>query len=306
MEYLLYTLDYGTSQPVKLSKKEFDNIKYAIKMLGYLYDLEKVFDHVVENYIEFETTLLHSATRYMIDSDFNAEWIRSDFMTHVRRLMNFLSSARSYREYRRKLSIYLADGNTKILNEIKQNVLEISKNNHAFRFAEKLRDHSQHFKPPLKSSVISHRRLDDGEYQDLQTSISPFLDIEDLKMDKDFPRDLIKDSQPIKGKVYVRPLITKYMSCLGNIQVNYRNVFSKKEKTWISRLDSAKSKYLENHTPKEDLLFMISTHENGYYPGVTYLPSRSEIHRLRLKSKNSRLSVIDRQFVSNRLIDGNA
>ena len=307
MDYYLYTLENSWDKKISLNEHEFDEIKHAFFMVRYLYDLEKSFDHVVENYYELEISLLQTATRYSMDSNHDPEWAHADFMNQVRKLMNFLSTTRSYRYQRRRVSKKLLEGALELYDELRTNVETISKSNLAFRFMEELRNHSQHFRPPMKSMLISYSVVDDGEEQNLQTSLSPFLDVDDLRADKEFPRKLIAEANPEKGKIFIKPLLSKYMSCLGEIQELFRLTFSEKEKKWSSVQSEAKERYLDKYPSNiPDLIFMINSHDNGAHPETYYFPSRAESHRVQLQIKNGNLSKIDKQFVTNRVKRKNA
>jgi hypothetical protein len=166
---------------------------------------------------------------------------------------------------------------------------------------EKLRNHAQHFHPPMRSLIVSHSRVDDDEGQDLQTSLSPFVDVQDLKDDPDFPNTLIDEANPIKGNIYINPHLKVYMSCLGKIQDAYREHFNDKHEFVVETQARAREKYFNEFDREGDLIFMISCLEGRDCLDSKYFPGRAELHRKRLREKNRRLSNIDRQFVTTRI-----
>jgi len=300
MEYTLYTLEHMKST-VALSECEFRGLIRAFELSKYLYELEIAFDHVVENYYEVEIAQLQTATRYMMDASYDPEWTYYEFLKNARQLMNFLSTAMSYKEQRRKIAIILSAGEEAKLKELRHFRESLEKEYLSFRFMEKLRNHAQHFHPPMRSMIVSHSRVDDDEGQDLQTTLSPFVDVQDLKDDPEFPNYLIDEAKPIKGKIYINPHLKVYMSCLGKIQDAFREHFKDQQDFVVKTQTDAREKYFSHYECEDDLIFMVSSFDGDTYPETRYFPARADKHRERLREKNRRLSNIDRQFVTTRL-----
>lgn len=153
----------------------------------------------------------------------------------------------------------------------------------------------------MRSMIISHSRVEDGDEQNLQVTLSPFVDVEDLADDPDFPNYLIEEATPIKGKIYIKPHLNVYMSCLGQIQDAFREHFNEQHEFVVQTQSDVRKKYFKEYEQEDNLIFMVSSFDGNMYPETHYFPARAEQHRQRLQEKNRRLSYIDKQFVTTRL-----
>jgi hypothetical protein len=94
MEYRLRAL--GHEAYMSITKDEFYKLENAKSGLGECLSIEEKFDIVIENYLEFETTMLSSTARNLILGDQDYQSFYLDRGLFNRRLANLLSAGRIY------------------------------------------------------------------------------------------------------------------------------------------------------------------------------------------------------------------
>src|SRR4051794_32001181 len=95
VQFLLFRL--GSSEPVEITRDEFDCIRTAKDSYGSIIGVENNFDAALEDYVELEETLFHFGARYLVfrsADHFDFDHARN---TISRRLLHFLSMAKLYR-----------------------------------------------------------------------------------------------------------------------------------------------------------------------------------------------------------------
>src|SRR5215467_1784110 len=95
-DYKITTWEEQTTHYVVISAAEFQEIKIARANLLEALFIEEKMDIVIENYLEFETEILSSSARQMVQHDFSYFSAQSQRNLFSRRIMNFLSASRGY------------------------------------------------------------------------------------------------------------------------------------------------------------------------------------------------------------------
>jgi len=96
MDYGLARLVLSSRAFVRISENEYQEIKNARSALFESLFIEEKYDLVVENYLEIERSLLESVVRNMILSGQDYRWFQMERSLFNRRLINLLTSARTY------------------------------------------------------------------------------------------------------------------------------------------------------------------------------------------------------------------
>jgi hypothetical protein len=97
MDYELQAWGTSSQTAIKIAADEYAAITSASDGLVELIGLEEKFDLVMENYAEFETTLLVVKLRYLAFSPHDRTDLRELPRLIGRRLLNFLAAGRLYR-----------------------------------------------------------------------------------------------------------------------------------------------------------------------------------------------------------------
>ena len=143
MGYILTSFEALSTSNIAVSENEFNSIGQAIDTIRIATETEEAFDGFIENYFELEQELLSITLRHMLFSGDNIEDYKMRGVIG-RRLMNFMSSARSYLDYMPKFleKIFGEDcAEAKAFSDATNKAYD---GRFGYRVLEALRNYSQH------------------------------------------------------------------------------------------------------------------------------------------------------------------
>lgn len=182
----------GKSDPIAISDEEFAQIQRAKRLLEFGLGLEEKFNLLIENYAELELELLRiSLQDCVFFGTGTVPAIRHDVLAVInRRLTNYLSGARSYRDqtyrafsrfYSRRSSEY----------EAIEHAVKAEEAIFGYRVMEAIRDHAQHRNWPIRLVTFRRTRVDPPSDRPLRFGLTPSVDVAALDDDPDFDESVL-------------------------------------------------------------------------------------------------------------------
>jgi len=300
-EYGLRRMVFGTNSFVPISFDEYVAIQHANAGLVECMYVEQKFDLAVENYLEFEKTLLASTADHMILSGQDYRWFHVNRGLLDRRIMNLLSTGRTYVDaVPHHVNLILgrdseaAKGVPKIINKIYDARL-------GYRAIYALRNFIQHRGLPVHGSAYGDFWVEGEEDGRRRVStIDPYIRPDELRTDGDFKAAVLKELEPMGKKIGLKSLIRDYMEGLRDIHSEIQAHVRAKIVEWEAVQDSAISRF-QAEFPDEDSIIGLSAvvrDPDGCCNGDLPLFKDSVDYRKYLEAKNSGLQRLAVRYVS--------
>lgn len=241
--FVLRLVSDGSSAALEISEQKFRSLQHASAELDHILDVEEKYDVTIQNYLEFEISVLDEATRQLVQSDrtaFENERIRRLL---ARRLSNILSSAWLYfdtlKNYPGTPLLHDPARLTRIQNAKK----EQDANSLIFRFVNEVRNYAQHHSLPVHGMIADHR---DPHSEQIAYSVNPYIDVDDLRNDKKFDPGILDEmEQRFSDVIRLKPLLRSYIESLGMIQKSFRDNTDEHLRLALQLLHDAKDRFVE-------------------------------------------------------------
>lgn len=301
MEYGLQkgTLDSGKF--VRLTEKEFESIKSARQVLLDWIAVEEKFDLLFENYIEWETSLLQSAARFMVSGVPYYDPSDQERMTFNRRLMNFLSSARSYIDQsKRHVAKIAKHGN--IENFRMDSLFSQEYDSRlGYRVSEELRNFVQHYGFPVHTVLFNTQRDDSEKEVYLKHSVHAILKPEELKNDGKFKTRVLQEIEEQEDQLNLTKIIRDYAEGLAHVHEETRKVLNRHVTNCLSKIDRAMERYWSAEPPEEKTYYvsLVAQDDREVISQKFYLLTRFQERIKYYRDRNQGLKHLTRKYISN-------
>lgn len=218
MRYGIANLVIGKNPFVRLTEKEFNEIKLAHRSLTEILYIEEKFNLVMENYAEYEKELLVLTTDAMIFTDISYSGFQAQKHTVNRRLVNLLTTCRLYRDQiLHNLNVIYGE-KSDLMKETEKQMSSEYDTHLEYRVMEALRNFVQHRDLPI--SQFSRYSEWVGEEPDdvLQFSVIPNIEVSKLREGETFKKPVLKELEALGEKFDIRPMVRVYMDSICRIQ----------------------------------------------------------------------------------------
>jgi len=307
MRYALVTLAGMSSRVVEISRSQHDATVEAKAALLECLFIEEKFDLVIENYLELEMTLLECALGYLAAPLLDNQRADNDRALFNRRLMNLLSSARTYAEQvaGRHVPRILPDADAAAIK------LAFSKeydDRLGYRAMDALRNHAQHFDAPVHLVTYPSRRVERQSDTVLAFTVNPCLRPEDLRRNRGFKPRVLKELETLGESIDLKPLVRQYVEGLWAVHAQIRELVAPRILEWEGILKLAKSTFLAGGNDERSAfaLAAVQLREDDSYETSVHLPTQFNEHRQFLEAKNGRLDNLALRYVTGETADGKA
>lgn len=220
MIYELGRMVLGSSDYMEISSQHFEEIERAKKCLIEALYIEEKFNLVVDNYLEFEIDLLEGAARNMVRFTPNYAEFQLDRSRINRRLINLLSTCKSYTDQSSFHLTNMFGKRSEVLNAFKQDLK--TETGPGFRVMSEVRNFAQHRGYPIHSVYCSAKWTGMENTAKLPFSMVPLIDVRGIQEDTRLDKQVRKELKSKGENVDVRPLIRDYLAALGSIHERMR------------------------------------------------------------------------------------
>jgi hypothetical protein len=294
----------GASTPVEVPKSQYDATVEAKSSLLECLFIEEKFDLLIENYLELEKTLLECALGYLAAPLLDNRRADTDRALFNRRLLNLLSSARTYADQVREQHI------PGILSKadavaVKAAFSKEYDDRLGYRAMDALRNHALHFDAPVHLVNYPSRRVERESGAVLAFTVNPCLRTEDLRRNPKFKRAVLRELEARSQPVDLKPLVRQYVEGLWVVHAQVRELTSPHILEWEATLDLAKSTFLSggNDVRSAFLLAASTLREDGTFETSVSLSDKFNEYRRFLEAKNGRLDSLSLRYVTSETDD---
>jgi len=300
--YFLWRTVMGCKHRVQISAEQYDDLADAVTTQWEALYIEQKYDFVIENYIEFEETILRCGLEHMIlgrgeHKDFNV-----DSAHFNRRIMNLMTTYKTYDDslpqhlnrifHRDEAVSEVAIG--RFRQEYEARI--------GYRAFAKLRNYIQHQGFPLHGSSYMSNWLvqeDDRKHKSRYT-IDLYLHPAELRKG-DYNRTVLAELEALGEKIDLKILIRDFIEGFSTAHDSNRSILREKLKWASEYIASAEETYLDNGEVKKSLAGFAACKIDS--PGAElqkiYLHQTSDEHRGYLEKKNKPLVNLSRRYISN-------
>ena len=295
----------GSKAFTPITEEEYLKIKDARSALYECLFMEEKFDFLVENYLEFETTLLESTVHDMILQDQNYRWFNLERGLFNRRLANLLSAGRTYIDHMKQHIDRIFHNRS--INPFDINV-ELSKQydlRFGYRCMETLRNYVQHCGFPVHMLSFQRNRVERQNKNLFQFAIIPYLRPKDLKEDDGFKKKILKEMEAMGEEIDLKFLVRDYMEGLSIVHSEVRKHVHQECAEWEYIISEAIERYKLNN-PEEDTVLglsaIIRTEEGLYKDDIALFMDFIDLRKY-FEKKNNTLTNLTRRFATNEIIE---
>lgn len=304
MRYGITKLVLGRCPFITISENDYITIKSAKDSLLEALYLEQKLDLVIEDYLEYEMTLLSYSASKMLFHNFNYMRFHNETNNINRRIVNLLSACRLYLDHciHHLKNIY---GNTSnkidLVRNQKRNEYD---SNLSFRVMEALRNYVQHRGFPIQKVKYNASRIDNKDDHQFLYSVTPYLKIKELEEDKKFKKTVLKELKKLGDEIDIKPLTREYITSIGNVHKKVREVINNDVQLWDKIIHECIQKFQDGSDAEESILGLgiVRQEEEGIYSES--VPIFTEFIELRqeLEQKNRLVGSLAKCFVTNQVV----
>ena len=304
MEYGLAKMVLGSNAFVSISEDKYLSIKHATFCLFECLYTEEKFDLLVENYLEFETTLLESTVHDMIlkGQDYRSSNLERGLFN--RRLANLLSAGRIYTDHMKQHVDRIFADRPNDAFDINAEFSKQYDDRFGYRCMEALRNHVQHCGFPVHILSFQHSRVDRQKKNLLRYAITPYLRPKDLRADDSFKKETLKEIESMGDEIDLKFLVRDYMEGFSIVHSDLRKKIHQKCTEWESVLNEAIELYKANN-PEENTIGLsaVIRKEAGLYKDdISLFLDFIELRKY-FEKKNNALINLTLRFATNEIIE---
>jgi hypothetical protein len=305
MIYGLSRYVIGSSAFVEISEEEYQKIKSAkVNSLEVLF-IEEKFDVVIENYLELEISLLEITAGHMVLRNLSYAKFQNEINLVNRRLINILSSIRSYLDQTMHHLNNIFKKGSKTVKEIEEYKSHIYDQYVGYRVMEALRNYVQHKGFPIHSVIFNSKWVDSNSRDKMLFSLTPYIHPEKLEEDEKFKKVVLKELKFFGDKIDIKPLMRDYIAALGNIHEKFRYLLKADVHAWTQTILGAISRFQEAYPNESSIagLEAVERNDDGTYKQRVPIFKDFIEYRQQLERKNSALSTLGKRYVSSEVIE---
>ncbi len=229
-EYYLRLNTLSHPQKVEVTQEQFEDIRCAVNIQVESLYIEQKYDFVMENYLEFEESILRCGLSHMLIGGRGRKEFNTDTALFNRRIMNLLTAYKTYDDtYRQHINrIFLKD--KEILREVKQSFSNEYDSRVGYWLIPKIRNYVQHQGFPMHGSSYGAGRIKDKEdIERLRYTVDLYISLEELSEGK-FNLEVRERLSGMQEKVDLKFIIRDFMEGFSAAHIRNRDIL-------VDRLD---------------------------------------------------------------------
>lgn len=283
-----------------LTPSEYQDLLSSLRRIYLATDTEEKLDLLLENYYEYERDLLDLGLRYSLFMESNATQVYGEVHVLNRRILNLLSTARTYRDQvTHTVSKFFGPNQPE--KEKVARLFSAEYDQHLeYRVAEALRNYSQHRSLPIYSLTRGLRREEIGApEQHLRSWIAPNISVDALTDEGGFKTAVLEQLQATGESNWpITPILRKYVESLASVHVKIRQLLTEqveKDRRELHKIRQRAEAELEGELRG---LFLTSVDDDGNVMERHSLSVRPLKRMQVLLKKNGVLKNLSRRYVS--------
>lgn len=297
--YALTRMTLGNPPMMEIDANRYAALKEALRVQIVALEIEAKFDLLVRNYEEFERDHVTLALAQMMRGFPAWSSMFSDRQLLVRRLVNFLATARLYIDHtQHAVSSSPVDlGCTG--KQAKAAFSEQYDKSVGYRIMEALRNHMQHRGEATKG-ISYPSQIERGEEDEplWNFRLDLILDMESLRCDKCFKKSVLREIESLKPEQRDLILfIRQYVEGLGHVQEQLRGLIQSAVDGADEAVDEAVMDWTNaGHDPIGLSAVQFREHRPAEEP--VYVSHHPKEKRAELVAENNSFANLSRRFVS--------
>lgn len=297
--FFLTSKAVGDSPKTEINEDEFNKIKASRDSLWGSFSVERAYDIFIRNYYELERECISISLENVIYHKRNQY---SSFLERLQsidgRIINFLSTARMYRDQVPKYFETNFMKGEEICKSFKSKIEQEKKKNLSFLFIEEFRNHVQHNGFPLFSCAVSASWDDKMERLEYRSLF--FSKKEELKEDEKFSKILSDVWGVVPEEIELLKEIRVYVGALSGIHESIRNEIKAEITDARACLQRCVDLYAKSIDGKYFGLSAQHFVEGEVVSSIPIILNWDDA-RIELEEKNRSIRNMDRIYVSSRL-----
>jgi len=298
MRYGITRLALGAQPFIEITPQHFGQIRDAKQNLVLTLEIEEKFDIFIENYVEFEETLLGLTLRHMVFTDY--AW--GSFLLNVRivnrRIANLLSTARLYTDQVKHDVASLYGPNSTALSHFTQHLASAYDSSFSYRLLEELRNRLQHRSLPLSGISFPWRWEETKAPPLLRHAIVPIVNVSELQSDRKLKRKIVAEARELGSRFNLTPHIRQYVGLLAEAQEQLRLEMAGDVASWETRIVEVLDGSREEFKGRLTGLGIVAEKNDGIYSESHEVFEDLILHRKALLEKNRSFKKFAQRYVS--------
>jgi hypothetical protein len=288
---------------VEISKENYDEIVKSKDYLLEVLDIEEKLNIILDNYLELEMELLNSSVEQMLFSNQNSSWFSNQRNQINRRIVNLLTACRLYLDHIFHHLNTIYGRKTPNLNSVKQKISEEYDLYLEYRVMEALRNYVQHRGFPIHIISSNTKKIENGEKYQLQYTLTPQINIQELEYDKKFKRKTLDEMKSLGETFDIKPIVRVYIESIGKIHVMIREMLSEDIASWEKNLFHTMEDFQKKYGDDLIGLAIVSLADNGNYEETIPLSKTFIERRAELEAKNRNFNGLSLKYATNQIIE---
>jgi hypothetical protein len=303
MEYGLTRKVLGRSDFIPISKDEYDSIRRARAGIFESLFLEEKYDLIVENYLEFETTMQEITTRAMIRSGLRYHTSHLERVLTDRKIANLLSAARLYVDHAKQHvhRILALDSFTKFdVDAILSAQYDLR---FGYRCMEALRNYVQHRGLPVHSITFENRQVKRQDDNLVLHAVSPYVEPARLRENGGFKKSVLKEMEARGDKIDLKEITRDYVEGLSVAHSEIRNNVNQFVRRWDAIVEATISRYATTSSDGSTVgLCVVKRSEDERYSDWISVFIDAIEQRQYFESKNDVLINLPKRFITSEVV----
>lgn len=299
MKYKIARAAMSLPGSIDLTPEEYATIRQAKRRLVLVLGIEEKFDLVLENYAEYERSLLELTLHQMLYRDLDWSSFRTDIQLVNRRLANLLSAARLYLDQSGHDLVAMYGSDSEVANgvRVERNCQYDTKL--GYRVMEAVRNCAQHRSLPVHRMSYPSRVEQPGVPQSkLRFGIIPSLDTARLDEDGEIKPRILDELKQRGTYVPLTPLVREYVDGLGRVQETLRAKTTVDVARWEAVLTRVEERAKEALEGSLHALSVVAEDDEGIWREIDHIFTDLCERRRALSRKNGGLDRLSQRYVS--------
>lgn len=304
MKYILTIHALENNEIVEISQEEYERCKNAKEYLFEALHIEEKVNIVIENYREFEMSLLDLTLKHVLYHDVNWSAFNENRNHINRKFANLLTACRIYLDHLMHHMSNIFGNSSKHIKEIEKAKSNQYDTELGYRIIDELRNYTQHRGFAISSLSYSSQWNEERTF--ITDTLIPKISILELEADKYFKKPskqkIIEELKSFGNDIDIRPFVRTYVSSLGIIQEHVRNIIKEYSLEWEDLINKMIEKYPSNKDKSNYSVGLVIAimRNDGTYGDVIYL-FREYIQRWKkLEQLNSQIKHLPKRNVTNK------
>jgi hypothetical protein len=284
-----------------LTKGEYEELDDALTSQWEALYLEQKYDFLVENYLEFEETILRNGLEYMILGRSDSRNFDTYTLLFNRRVMNFLTAYRTYDDGFQQHFNKIFSRDKAITEKAKSSFSAEFDSREGYWLVALLRNLVQHQGFPIHGSTYGSQwvaQRDDAEKHLNRYTIDLFIKREEL-LRGGFNEKQLAKLESIIDKVDLKFVIRDFMEGYSAAHVKNRALLVEKL-TWAAQVVSDYEKKFMEASGDRSAVALLAVSTDSVDPQI-YLHQIAIEQRAYLEKKNQALVKLASRYISNEL-----